>query len=128
MNDGDIERVMMLACCTEEEARLALSKTNDIIDAVDMIMSVPVTRGAPKQKVLSEEQIAFMEIRKNMEAIDQSVQANLTKSNQSDSSSQALTHIPVPGQEEMLLHSDCTQSSQIPTLVEEEQKQETVCQ
>jgi hypothetical protein len=65
MSDVYIERIMMLASCSEEEANQAFSKTNDVIDAVDMIISVPVTRGAPKQKILTEEQVAFQEIRKN---------------------------------------------------------------
>jgi hypothetical protein len=126
MNDKDVERVMMLVSCSEEEARRALSETDDVIDAADMLMSVPATRGAPKQKTLTEEQSAFTEIRKNMEAIDKLVQTNLTKSNQPDSSYQGLkdTHV----QEEMTLHSDCIQSSQIPTQEEEEQKQGTACQ
>jgi hypothetical protein len=128
MSDGDIERIMMLACCSEEEARLALSKTHDIIDAVDMLMSVPITKGAPKEKSVSEQQAAFMELRKNMELIDKSVESNLTKSNQSDSSSQGLRHNRALVQEEMSLRSDYTLSSQIPTLAVEEQKQETVCQ
>lgn len=128
MSDHDVERVMMLVSCSEEDARQALSKTSDVIDAVDMLMVVPVTRGAPKKKAVSEEQIAFMEIRKNMEAVDRSVHTNLTSSNQSDSSSQALMHTPAHVQEEMSLHSDCTLSSQIPTLAVEEQKPETVCQ
>jgi len=122
MGDVRIERIMMLASCSEEEAKQAFSKTNDVIDAVDMVISVPVTRGAPKQKILTEEQVAFKEIRKNMEAIDNSVQTNLMMSNRSDSSFQALTHNPALDQEELMLHSDCIQSSQIPIQVEEEQK------
>ena len=118
----------MLSYCTEEEARIALSKTNDIIDAVDMIMNIPETRGEPKKKTISYEQLAFMEIRKNMESIDESVESNLMKSNQSGSSSQELMRNRAPDQEGLRLHSDCIQSSQIPTQVEEEQKQETVCQ
>lgn len=127
MSDQDVERVMMLSCCSEEDARQALSKTSDVIDAVDMIMRVPITRGAPKQKTVSEEQVAFVELRKNMEAIERSVQSNITTSNQPDSSSQVLTHNPALSPEEMTLHSDCTQSSQIPAQVEEEQTQETAC-
>lgn len=128
MSDQDVERVMMLSSCSEEEARQALSKTDNVIDAVDMIMCTPITLGAPKQKTMTEEQITFAKIRENMEAIDRSVQNNLTKSNQSGSSSQELPRNHALVQEEMTLHSDCTQSSQIPTQVEEEQKPETVCQ
>ena len=127
MSHGDIERVVLLACCTEEEAKSALSKTGNIVDAVDSIMSVPVTRGAPKKKIISEEQLAFREIRKNMESADRSIENNIKMSNQSDSSSQELKHNLAPVQEEMSLRSDCIQSSQIPIQEEEEQKQETVC-
>lgn len=124
MTEGDIERVMKLAFCSEEDARLALSKTNDIIDAVDMILSVPITRGAPKPRVLSPQQQEFTQMRANMEALDK----NITKTDQPDSSSQVLTHTPVLAQEEMSLHSDCIQYSQIPVQGEEEQTQETACQ
>ena len=124
MNEGEIERVMKLAFCTEEEARLALSKTNDVIEAVDMLLVVPVTRGAPKPKVISPEQEEFIKMRKNMELLDK----NITKKDQSDSSFLMSMHIPVLDQEEMSLRSDCIQSSQIPVQEEEEQKQETVCQ
>jgi hypothetical protein len=124
MSDGDVERVMKLAFCTEEEARGALTKTHDVIDAVDMILDVPVIRGGPKPRVLSPEQQEFAHIRANMEAMDKSI----TKSSQSDSSSLVSTHTPALVQEEMTLHSDCTQSSQIPVQEEEAQKQETACQ
>lgn len=128
MSDRDVEKIMMLASCTEEDARLALSKTGDIVEALDLIMVVPVTRGAPIKKPVSKEQAVFMEIRKNMELIDKSIHSNLTKSNQSDSSSQVLTHNHAPVQEGMRLHSDYTQNSQIPTQEEEVQKPETAYQ
>ena len=123
MSDGDVERVMKLAFCTEEEARMALSKTHDVIDAVDMLFVVPVTLGAPKPHVLSPEQQEFAKMRANMEAMDK----NIMKSNQSDSSSLVSTHTPALVQEEMMLRFDCTQSSQIPVQGEEGQKQETAC-
>jgi len=123
MSDGDVERVMKLAFCTEEEARMALAKTHDVVDAVDMLFVVPVTLGAPKPLVVSAEQQEFAKIRANMEAIDKQI----TKSSQPDSSSLTLPHTPALVQEEMTLRSDCTQSSQIPVQGEEEQKQETAC-
>ena len=123
MSDGDVQRVMKLAFCTEEEARSALAKTHDVIDAVDMLFVVPVTLGAPKPSVLSPEQQEFAKMRAYMEAMDKQI----TKLNQSDSSSLVSTHTPVLAQEEMTLRSDCTQSSQIPVQEEEEQKQETAC-
>jgi hypothetical protein len=128
MSDHNVERIMLLACCTEEEARQALSKTNDVIDAVDMIMTILPSYGAPKQKTMSEEQSAFAKIREDMKSIDRSIESNIKKSDQSDSSSQELSHTHAPAPEEMTLRSDCIQSSQIPVQVEEAQKQETVCQ
>ena len=128
MSDGDVERIMKLAFCTEEEARQALAKTCDVIDAVDLLLVVPPTLGAPKQKVLSEEQQQFKQIRVDMEAIDRANEIVLKKSGQPDSSSQELLHTPDLSQEEMLLHSDCIQKSHLPTLEEEGQTPGTVCQ
>ena len=121
MSDGDVERVMMLAFCTEEDARTALSKTHDVIEAVDMLLVVPVTRGAPKPHVVSAEQQDFVKMREIMETMDRQI----TKSDQLGSSSQELSHIPVLDQEEMTLRSDCIQSSQIPVQESMEQTQET---
>jgi hypothetical protein len=123
MSDGDVERVMKLAFCTEEDARSALSKTHDVIDAVDMLLIVPVTRGAPKPRMVSSEQQEFTRMRQSMESLEKEI----TKSNQSDSSSQVLSHIPALGPEEMTLRSDCTQSSQIPVQESKEQTQGTAC-
>ena len=124
MSDGDVERVMKLAFCTEEEARTALSKTHDVIDAVDMLFVVPVTRGAPKLPVVCAEQQEFVRMRASMEAMDK----NITKSDQPDSSSQVLSRTPALVQEEMTLRSDCIQSSQLPVQELTEQTQETACQ
>jgi hypothetical protein len=128
MSDGDVERIMKLAFCTEEEARQALAKTNDVIDAVDLLLIVPPTLGAPKQKIMTPEQEQFKQIRIDMEAIDRANEIVLTKSGQCDSSSQELSHTLDHSQEEMLLHSESIQNSHLPTLEEEEQTQETACQ
>ncbi len=124
MSAQEIEDVMKLAFCSEEEARKALSETHDVIEAVGSILVFPETRGAPKPKVLSQGQEEFAKIRKEMEALE----ADITRSGQSDSSSRALQRNPAPLQEEMSLRSDCTQSSHLATLGEEEQKPETACQ
>jgi hypothetical protein len=124
MSDQDIQRVMNFTFCSEEEAKKALSETNDVVDACDLLMQIPQTKGAPKPKVLSEEQQRFTKIRKDMEAIDNSIM----KSSQPDSSSQESLRNRALVQEETKLHSDYIQKSHLPTLEEEEQKQETVCQ
>ena len=128
MSAQEIERIMMLAICSEEDARNAYEKTHDVIDAVDLLFEVPPTKGAPKEKTQTAEQKEFMEIRRRMEAMESNIQDGLKHSNQPESSSQVLSHIPVHVQEEMTLHSDCIQSSHLVTLEEVEQTQETVCQ
>jgi hypothetical protein len=124
MSAHEVEIVMKLAFCTEEEARKALSETVDIVSAVGSILVFPETRGAPKSKTLTPEQEDFAKIRKDMEVIE----ASITMSSQSDSSSRASQRNPARLQEEMLLRSDCTQSSHLATLEEEEQKPGTACQ
>ena len=119
MSDGDIERIMKLAFCTEEEARKAYSLTNDVVDAIDSLMLVSPTVGAPKQKELSEEQKYFKKIRVEMEAMDRANEVVLKKINPPDSSSQELLHNLDLGQEGMMLCSDCIQQSHLPTLEEE---------
>jgi hypothetical protein len=128
MSAQDIQRIMMLAICSEEDARNAYEKTNDVIDAVDLLFEVPLTKGAPKKNTQSAEQKEFMEIRKRMEAMENTIQAGLKHSNQPESSSQVLSHIPAHVQEELMLRSDCIQSSHLATLEEVEQTQETACQ
>jgi hypothetical protein len=124
MSAHEVEIVMKLAFCTEEEARKALSETVDIVSAVGSILVFPETRGAPKSKTLTPEQEEFAKIRKDMENID----GCIMKSNQSDSSSLELQRNPVLPPEEMSLRSDCIQSSHLATLEEEVQIPETACQ
>jgi len=123
MSAEDIRRVMNFTFCTEEEAKTALAQTENVIDACDLLMQVPETKGAPKQKEQTEQQKAFAQIRRHMEAMD----ISLTKSDQPDSSSLESSHTHALVQEGMTLHSDCIQSSQIITLEEVAQKQETAC-
>ena len=115
---------MKLAFCSEEEARKALSETHDVVEAVGSILVFPATRGAPKSKTLTPEQEEFAKLRKNMEAME----ADITRSSQSGSSSQVSQRIPALLPEEMSLRSDCIQSSHLATLEEEEQKPGTACQ
>ena len=128
MSDGDIQRIMKLSFCSEEDARKVYAKTHDVIDAVELLFEVPPSRGNPKEKIVSEEQKHFAEIRKSMESVENNILEGFTKSNQHAPSSRELSRNLAPVQEEMTLRSDCIQSSQIPTREEEEQRQETVCQ
>jgi hypothetical protein len=128
MSEGDIERIMKLAFCSEEDARNSYAQTHDVIDAVDLLLSVPPSRGNPQKKVVSEEQQKFMEIRKTMETIETNITDGFKKSDQPAPSFPELLHTPDHVPEEMTLRSDCIQSSQIPTQESVEQKPETVCQ
>lgn len=120
MIDKDVERVMELAFCSEEKAKEALSKTGDVVDAVDMILEIPPTRGAPKPKVLTELQKEQAKMRSSMEQIDRSLHTNLTKLNQPVSSYQESHRNLALSQEELSLRSDCTQSSHLKVLEEVE--------
>ena len=128
MSEGDIERIMKLAFCSEEDARKSYAQTHDVIDAVDLLLSVPPARGNPCEKVVSEEQQKFMEIRKTMESIETNIIEGFKKSDQPVPSSPELLHNPDHVPEEMTLRSDCIQSSQIPTQESAEQTPETVYQ
>lgn len=77
MSDKDVEGVMKLAFCSEEDARDALSKTHDVIDAVDMLLNIPPTRGAPKQKTMDETQLFFAKLRATNETINKSIEDGL---------------------------------------------------
>ena len=129
MSDEDIERIMQLTFCSEKDARDAFSKTQDVVDACDLLMVLedPRTkRGAPKPKILSEEQKIFTQIRKDMELIDRANEAVLMKTSQPASSSLRSSHTLGLVQEEMSLRSDHILESHLPTQEEVAKKSETV--
>jgi len=127
MSDGDIERIMFLACCTEEDAKIAYSKTHDIVDAVDLLLEIPPTRGAPKAEIRKDG--TYDKIRELTDKLESDIKSGFKKLDQSDcSSSQASKHTHAPVQEEMTLRSDYTLNSHLATQEEEEQTPGTVCQ
>jgi len=123
MSAQDIERIMMLALCSEKDAKNAYEKTGDVVEACDLLLQVPKSKGAPKKNNKIESEI-FTKMRKDMEEMDK----KLTHLSQPVSSSQVLSHTLDHVQEEMTLRSDYIRSSHLATLEEEEQTQETVCQ
>lgn len=129
MSDEDIQRIMELTFCCEKDARDAFSKTQDIVDACDLLMILEdsrITKGAPKPKVLSEEQQAFTKIRKDMETIDRANDIHFMKTSQLDSSFLKSSHTLGLVQEEMSLRSDHILESHLPTQEEVAKKSETV--
>lgn len=124
-----MEMVMNLTGCTQEEAEKALRECNgDPVDAIDKLLNIPQSRGAPKKKELDETQKKFSEMRKNMEEMDRKNDAVLMKTDQHDcSSSQGSSHSRVHPQEQLSLNSHHTQQSQILIPELEEQTQGTAC-
>lgn len=125
-----MEMVMSLTGCTQEEAERALREcNNDTVEAVEKILNIPESRWGPKRRKLDETQEKFAEMRKNMEAIDRSVETSLTKKDQRDcSSSQESSHSLARPLEEPWSHSHHTQQSQIVIPEVEEQTPGTACQ
>lgn len=123
MSDKEVEDIMRMTFCTEEEARKVLNETGDVIDAVCKIMDVtPVL--APKKKELNEEQLKFKEMRTNMERMDRIHDHNLTRINQPEPSCQDLTDTPAPTSQ----HSANTRNNHLLTQELEVEIPETVCQ
>ena len=129
MSDGDIQRIMQLAFCSEKDARDAFSKTHDVVDACDLLMCMedPRTKkGAPKPKQVSEEQKVFTQIRKDMEQIDRANETVLMKTSQPASFFPVLSRSLDLVREEMSLRSDHILESHLPTQEEVAQKSEMV--
>lgn len=126
-----MEIVMSLTGCTQEEAEKALRECkNDTVDAVDKILSIPVSRWVPKKKSLDETQQKFADMRKTMESVDDSIEAGFAKkSDQPDySSSPESSHTLARPLEEPWSDSHHTQQSQIVIPELEEQTPGTACQ
>ena len=124
MSDRDVEDVMKMSFCSEEDARKALEICGDVTSAVCYIYRDPPVL-PPKKKELTEEQKKFEEFRKNMENCDKERHTNLVRTtNQPELSYQDLQDIP----EEKSQHFESIQQSHLPTLESEAKTQETACQ
>jgi hypothetical protein len=121
------EQLMELACCSLEEATELLKKTNDIVEALTLHMSVPVGRDAPKPKKLSMIQQFFKETREEMLTLTESISKGFvpapTLSYQSEpSESVAMQGLP----EETAQQSNCEQECHPLALESEVRIPETV--
>ena len=105
MSDREVEDLMKMTFCSEEEARKVLAETDDIIEAASRILGNPVL--APKKKELTEEQLKFKEMRVNMERMDRTRDTNLTRINQPEPSSLDLKDTL----DQMLQHSENIQNN-----------------
>jgi hypothetical protein len=123
MSDRDVEDVMKMSFCSEEDARKALNICGDVTSAVCYIFRDPPVL-PPKKKELDAEQLKFKGMRDTMETIDRNIDTTLKKKDQPDSSCLNLTDTPAP----TLQHSVNIQQSHLPTLESEAKTQETVYQ
>ena len=85
----DVKKLMDMCFCSEEQAKHALSQTDNIVDAMCLILNVkPVL--PPKQVVMTEAQKWFKEGRNSMEKVDKNIEDQLKKKDQPASSYQGL--------------------------------------
>lgn len=129
MSAEDVEKVMNLAFCNEDEAKDALQKTHgDIVDAIDLLLKVPPTAGAPKKKELDEVQQFFAKMRVTTEEINKSIQEGLEKSKTSGQHDASVS-VDLPTlHEETAQQSSYSQECPPPSPELEVQTRETACQ
>ncbi len=114
----EVKKLMDMCFCSEEHAKYALSQTDNIVDAMCLILNVkPVL--PPKQVAMTNEQLWFKEVRTSMEKIDKSIEAGFKKKDQPVSSCQDLKDIPTL-QEESSQHSEHTPKNRQSAQVKEE--------
>lgn len=124
----EIEKVMLLGCCSEEEAKNALVETNgDVVEAVIKVMNIPESKWAPKKKEQDEVQKHFSEMRRITSTINDNIEEGFKKKGQLGASLPAEKSIQMsPGLR--YLDYDYTQSSHLEVLDEGGQTPETACQ
>ncbi len=122
-----ISIICSLTGCTEEDAVQAYDRTEDTVEAVDMLLARPVCvsnkyiESKKKNVELTETQKHIAKIRDVMKKIDEN---RLISSGQREHEGTDVKLIP---HEETVLQNSYSQECQIPVLESEAQKQETVC-
>lgn len=105
--EDNIQKVQDLGDCSREEAIELLEKASgDPVEALSLKMGA-----VPKRRKLNEQQEFFAILRTDMEKLESSIKSGYSKSNQSESSEQGETQIPL---EETAQQSNCYQECQIP--------------
>jgi hypothetical protein len=118
-----IQTICSLTGCSEEEANAAYDRTEDVVEAVDLLLAKSKT--TPIQKRLREitpEEEIIGPIRKLMKKFDEE---RSTSSGQHGYEG-SVEKLDLP--EEKALQNNCVQECQIPVQESKVQKQETVCQ
>ena len=127
-----IMTICSLAGCSEEEARTAYEKTEDVIEAIDLVLVRPVCasdRVVPlpqkrKREDITAEEEEVTKIRSTMKAFDSEMNRNLT--NASNPLSPSSADETTVHHEETALQSNCLQVCRLPSIEEEVEIQEIV--
>ena len=124
-----IQIIIELTGCTEDDAMRVYADTNNVLDAVDVLLPKKKTIAEKyicekrPVKVLTTEQLEARERRQNMEMLDKQHEES-TSSGQRDCGEQVVSYIP---REEKAQQNNCDQECLLPVLQSEAQKPETVC-
>jgi hypothetical protein len=127
-----IMTICSLAGCSEDEARAAYEKTEDVIEAIDLVLARPVCasdRFVPlpqkrKRQDITPEEKEVTKIRSTMKAFDSEMDRNLT--NASNPLSPLSADETTVHHEETALQSNCLQVCRLPSIEEEVEIQEIV--
>jgi len=120
--------ICSLADCTEEVAREAYLKTNDVLLAVDFLLfqtELPTPRKRKREDITPAEEY-LAEVRNTMKSFDEETEKRAR---------QTISDLPVcmeedetpDPHEEMVLQNSCFQECHLPVIEEEAQTQETGC-
>lgn len=118
-----IQVICSLTGCTEEQANEAYDRTEDVVEAVDLLLASGKTTPMPKRlrEITPEEEI-MAPIRKLMKRFDEERSTSSNQHGYEGSVEKLDLH------EERVPQSNCVQECQIPSQVLVAQTPETVCQ
>lgn len=130
MSNDSVEKVMNLAFCTEEEARVALHETDgDVVEAIDILLKIPPTLAAPKQKEMDDVQKFFKKLREDTQRMNDEIEESIKLKNLTSSNQHAVSApIDLPCLPEgTALQNSCSPECPPPSLESEAQTRETAC-
>ncbi len=123
-----IQIICSLTGCTEEEANHAYNNTQDVVEAVDLLLvkvKSPADKYIESKKIkreITEEEKIIGPYRAILKEFDEKMSTSLSQHGHEGSVLKLDHH------EEMVQQNNCSQICQLPSLGEEVQKQEIVCQ
>jgi hypothetical protein len=123
-----IQTICELAGCSQNEAQVVYSETNDVVEAVDRLLVKQqssaekyIQSKKPKKEVTTEEKI-IAPYRVILKEMDEKMSTSLSQHGH-EGSVETLVR-----REETVLQNNCSQECQLPSLESEAGKQGTACQ